>query len=283
MGEPLPAEVGLGEWQVLVPLAAGVVGLLLGSFLNVCIYRIPRDLSVVAPRSFCPGCERSIHWFDNIPLLSYSLLRGRCRSCRKAISIRYPLVEFLTAVAFGAVAYRYGITVQGCKWAAFESLLIVLFWTDLETWLLPDEFTLGGTAAGILFALLVGVGGPIGDLILGTIAPVWQSLLNMAAGALLLAGPLWLAASVYGRLRKVDALGLGDVKLILMMGAFLGLGYGLMALTLGTVCGAVVGVPLALAARKSLAQYEVPFGTFLCGAAALVPLLIPIAGPAIRP
>ncbi len=278
----LPADLNGGPQQMLLAAGAAVVGLLIGSFLNVCIYRIPRDLSVVSPRSFCPGCERPISWFDNIPLLSYALLQGRCRSCHEAIPIRYAMVELLTAVAFGAVAYRYGLTASGCKWGLFESLLIVLFWTDVETWLLPDEFTLGGTAAAFLLALPVSVRGPIGEYVLGNLAPLWQSLLNAAAGGLLLAGPLWLTANVYGRLRKVDALGLGDVKLIMMIGSFLGLGLGLMALGLGAISGTLVGVPLALAARKSLSQFEVPFGAFLCSAAALLPLVISASEPSIR-
>ena len=263
-------------------ILSALAGALIGSFLNVCIFRIPRDLSVVTPRSFCPRCEHPVAAFDNVPLLSWLLLRGRCRHCGGSISPRYPLVELLTALAFGCVAARYGWNLSGLKWTVFEALMIVLFFTDLETRILPDEFTLGGTVAAILFAFFVYVPGVAGELLLTTIRPAWQSLANLAIAAILLPGPLWLAAEAYGRIRKVDALGFGDVKLLLLLGCFLGFGPGLLALTLGAVAGALVGIPMALVARQKLSSFEVPFGSFLCGASALLPLLAQAAGPQIR-
>ncbi|MBV9763603.1 MAG: prepilin peptidase, partial [Acidobacteriaceae bacterium] len=140
------------ESQIAFVAIATIVGLVTGSFLNVCIYRIPRDVSIVFPRSFCVECGKQISWYDNVPLLSYALLHGRCRFCRKPIELRYPIVELMTAVVFIAIAIRYGWSVAALKWAVFEATLIVLFWTDLEERILPDELTLGGFAAGLIFA-----------------------------------------------------------------------------------------------------------------------------------
>ncbi|MBV9183522.1 MAG: prepilin peptidase, partial [Acidobacteria bacterium] len=180
------------DWQIFCTVAAGVFGLLLGSFLNVCVYRIPRNISIVRPRSFCPHCERQIPWYDNLPLLSYANLKGRCRSCEEAIGVRYPLVELTTAVLFTGIAVRYGWTFLALKWALFESILVVLFCTDLEDRILPDELTLGGTVIGVIFAVFVMVPGSFGELLLVGSKAVWQSLFNAALGAMILAGPIWL-------------------------------------------------------------------------------------------
>jgi leader peptidase (prepilin peptidase)/N-methyltransferase len=136
-------------------ILAGLVGLLIGSFLNVCIYRLPRDLSVVSPRSFCPQCEGPIAWFDNIPLVSYFVLRMRCRKCGKRIPLRYPLVELLTGAAFFCAVWALGLTAAALKFSVFGAVVIALVFSDLEERILPDEFTLGGTALGILFAIFV--------------------------------------------------------------------------------------------------------------------------------
>lgn len=256
---------------VYLPITA-VAGLLIGSFLNVCIYRVMRDLSVVTPRSFCPQCEKPIAWYDNVPLLSFFLLRGKCRGCSTKIPLRYPLVEALTAAAFMLVAYRYGWTLVALKWIVFESLMIVLFWTDLEERILPDEFTLGGAVVGIAFAFFIFVPGVLGQLLLEGRKPVWQSLFNMGVGAALISGPIWLAGMIYAKWRKREGLGLGDVKLLAVMGMFLGLDQGIEALLMGAVGGSMIGVAYLLATRKDPGSYELPFGSFLCAAAALVPL-----------
>ena len=130
---------------------AAVAGLLIGSFLNVCIYRVPRDLSVVHPRSFCPECGKPVAWYDNIPLFSYVRLKGRCRDCGKSIGIRYPLVELITALFFAASVAKYGWNIDSLKWCVFQGIMTVLFWVDLEERILPDEFTLGGSALGLAF------------------------------------------------------------------------------------------------------------------------------------
>jgi leader peptidase (prepilin peptidase)/N-methyltransferase len=255
---------------------AGIAGLLFGSFLNVCIYRMPRDLSVVAPRSFCPECGARIAWRDNIPLLSYAFLRGRCRQCGKGIGIRYPLVEASLAALLVATTWRYGWTAKGLKWAVFEAIMVALFWTDIEERLLPDEFTLGGTLAGVGFALFVMVPGAAAELLLPERRPVVQSLANAGVAALFIAGPVWFIGFAYSHLRKKEGLGLGDVKLLLLLGAFLGLEDGLLALLIGAVAGSVLGLIYVRAMHKDAASYELPFGSFLCAGGALVPLLVKI-------
>jgi len=249
--------------RLLVEIVLGAVfGLLIGSFLNVCIYRIPRDLSVVTPRSFCPECGQSIAWYHNIPLLSFVWLRGRCRYCGKAIGLRYAAVELITAVLFAWTLARYGLSPLTAKWLVFEALLMVLFWTDLEERILPDEVTVGGILAGLIFAAVAPNG-------LG----VWGSLLDAVIGGLGLAIPIWLLGILYQRIRKREGLGLGDVKLLALLGVFLGLTQGVEALMLGAIGGSLIGLAYILITRKKAATYELPFGSFLCASGAIVPLL----------
>ena len=264
----LPAEL-----MPYFPALAVIAGLLFGSFLNVCIYRVPRDLSVVTPRSFCPQCGVAIHWYDNVPVLSYVMLRGRARCCGVSIGVQYVAVELMTTAAFLAVALRYGWTPAALKWMAFEAILVVLFWTDLQERILPDEFTLGGTALGLVFALMIPVPGIMGQLILPNSKMAWQSLLEAGLGALLTAGPLWLVGAVYLRLRGREGLGLGDVKLLILIGVFLGLEQSLAALLVSTVAGSIIGLAYIWWKRKTAATYELPLGTFLCAGGALAPLL----------
>lgn len=252
---------------------AGVFGLLFGSFLNVCIYRIPRDISVVLPRSFCPECGHSIAAYDNIPLFSYLLLKGHCRACRKSIGWRYPLVEFATAVLFALIAWRYGWSLSALKWAIFELLMVALFWIDLEERLLPDELTLGGSLAGLLLAVFVRVPGILSD-----VSPVQNGILlslgNAALAACVFAGILWAIGKLYFMIRHRQGVGLGDVKLLLLFGVFLGLQNCLYALLIGSVAGTAISVVFLIAARKDPLTYELPYGTFLCAGAALVPLVL---------
>jgi leader peptidase (prepilin peptidase)/N-methyltransferase len=251
---------------------AAAFGLIFGSFLNVCIYRLPRDLSVVTPRSFCPECGASVAWHDNVPVLSFALLKGRCRHCQKAIGVRYPAVELTTAVLFALVVFLYGWNLVALKWIVFESVLVVLFWTDLEERLLLDEFTLGGSVLGLLFAAFVAVPGFIGLFVPFRKELPWQSILNSASAAFLLSVPIYAIGALYSRVRRRDALGLGDVKLLVLLGTFLGVERGILALLLGSVAGSVIGIVFIKLARKSIASYELPFGSFLCAAAALIPL-----------
>jgi leader peptidase (prepilin peptidase) / N-methyltransferase len=237
-------------------LVALLAGLLIGSFLNVCIYRLPRDLSVIAPRSYCPHCERTIAWYDNIPVLSFLILRGRCRHCRKRISIRYPLVELATGIAFAICAASLGASLGALKWSVFSALLIALIAADLEERILPDEFTLGGTAIGLIFAAL------------SHFDPRLISLAASAFGAAIASGALWLVGWLYKKVRHREGLGLGDVKMLAMMGAFLGAPDTLLAFIAGSAFGAVTGLVYILVTRKDPSTYQLPFGTFL-GAAAL--------------
>lgn len=227
-------------------LVLGIFGLMVGSFLNVCIGRLPAGESIATPRSHCPRCRTFIAWYDNIPVLSYLVLGGKCRACKLPISVRYPIVELLTGVAF--VLQGFAVGEDWPLLAArlvFTALLIALFGTDLETMRLPDVLTLPGIA-------------------LGVIASVWlppglvASLLGAALGAAILYGIRWL----WFRLKGIEAMGLGDVKMLAMIGAFLGWQLVLVVLFLSSLAGAFIGLSLAAIRRRTLAS-KLPFGTFL--------------------
>ncbi len=262
----MPAET------VLYCTLAALFGLLIGSFLNVCIYRLPRDLSVVMPRSFCPECGTQIGWRDNIPMLSYALLKGRCRQCANAIGVRYPLVEFSTAVLFAVLVARYGWDMAALKWCVFTAIMTVLFWVDLEERILPDEFTLGGSAVGLVFACLGPTPGGLGELFLPNARPVWRSLLESVGGAFILTIPISAIGLLWGRLRRKEMLGLGDVKLLPCIGVFLGIENGILALLIGSLAGVLIGGGFIYLARKKASEYELPLGSFYCAAAVAVPL-----------
>jgi len=159
------------------------------------------------------------------------------------------------------------------KWALFEAIIITLFWTDIEERILPDELTLGGSLAGLLVALFVRVPGQLAELFLPGAKAVSQSLFNAGLGALVLAGPIWMLGMIYARVRGREGLGFGDVKLLVLLGVFLGLENGLAALLVGVVSGSIIGIAYIWLAGKKASTYELPFGSFLCAGAALVPLL----------
>ncbi|HYZ85494.1 MAG TPA: prepilin peptidase [Bryobacteraceae bacterium] len=239
-------------------------GLLIGSFLNVCIYRLPRDLSVVRPRSFCPECEKQIAWYDNIPVLSFLLLGGRCRYCKARFSWRYPVVELLTGVVFFLGVYKLGLSWAAARFCLYAAYLVALLFTDLETRILPDEFTKSGIVLGLLFAPLAHLPVLFGYLILPAGAPLWQtSLVESGLGAFVPSAFLWLTGWLYERIRKREGLGFGDVKMIAMIGAFTGLSGALTVLLYGSVLGTVVGLLFIAITRKSMATYELPLGSFL--------------------
>ena len=210
--------------------ATFALGLAFGSFLNVCIYRLPRGLSTVRPGSACPNCSQPIRFYDNLPVLSWIILRGRCRDCKSPISPRYLIVELLTAALFLACYWQFGLTLAALKYCCFGFLLLGLIFTDAETQLLPDKLTLPGTALGLLFSLVV----PVNDLA-SQLLPQWVSpqtnsylppqLLSFAdslLGALVGASFIYGVGAIYLRARGVEGMGFGDVKLMAIVGAFLG-------------------------------------------------------------
>lgn len=239
------------SWFALTVTAA--YGLVIGSFLNVVIHRLPRGMSVVRPRSSCPHCGAPIAWYDNLPVLSYLALRGRCRHCRAPIALRYPLVEVATAALLVAVSLRFGASLAGAEAAVFALLLLPLGVIDLEHHLLPDWLTLPGIALGLAFSAA------------GGLVTVGNALVGALLGAAL---PL-LVIVLYRLIRGVEGMGLGDVKLLAMIGGFLGWRGVLLTLCLGACAGAAVGVGL-VAAGRGRADTELPFGTFLAAAALLV-------------
>lgn len=259
---------------MLEPALAFLAGLLIGSFLNVCIYRMPRDLSVVSPRSFCPACEHPVAWYDNVPVLSYLALRGHCRHCAKPIPLRYPLVEALTGVLFFVFVLVLGPTLAALKLCVFSALIVGLVFADLEERILPDELTLGGVGLGLVFSLLV----PFHETFSGVFLPphwshTWISLAESALGALLPGLLLWILGVLYLKIRKKEGLGLGDVKMVAMIGAFLGIQGAIWTVMLGSILGSVIGLIYIYGAHKDPGSYELPFGTFL-GAGALVAALL---------
>ena len=256
----------------LASILAFAFGLLIGSFLNVCIHRWPQDLSVVSPRSHCPSCEGLIAWYDNIPVLSWIILRARCRHCSQTISWRYPLVELLTAICFCFFVAQLGLTPAALKYCIFAAMLIALVFSDFETLLLPDQFTIGGFLIGIAFAPFV----PVPDttfrfsaMIAGFHPGVRMTSLGEALlGSLLPAGSLWLLGWLFEKFRHKEGLGFGDVKMIAMVGAFLGLRGALLTVILGSVAGSVIGIVYIKLTRQDAGEAQLPFGSFL-GAAAL--------------
>ena len=236
-----------------VPAVAAVYGLVFGSFLNVVVYRLPRRMSLLRPRSHCPACGAPVRWFDNVPLVSYVLLLGRCRACRSRISARYPAVELAAGALAAAVAVRFGLTVAGAEAMLLVMLLLPLAFIDLEHHLLPDVLTLPGVALGLAASAA------------GGLVPFADALVGAVVGAAL----PYAVIVVYRRLRGVEGMGLGDVKLRAMIGAFLGWRGMLLTLGLGATAGAAVGLTL-IASGRGRRDTELPFGTFLAGAAAAV-------------
>jgi leader peptidase (prepilin peptidase)/N-methyltransferase len=261
---------------VIEAILAFLFGLLIGSFLNVCIYRWPRDLSVVRPRSHCPSCEKTIAWYDNVPLVSYVVLGGQCRYCRARIPFRYPIVELLTGLLFFLYVLALGPSVAALRDCIFAAMLVGLIFSDLEERILPDEFTLGGALVGIAFSWFVQVPDHTAQALLWLLG--WepqgrmQSLMESVFGAAMPALLLWGGGWLYEKVRHREGLGFGDVKLMAMVGAFLGLQGALMTLIIGSLAGSVIGYAYIYLAKKEAATYELPFGTFLGFAALTVSL-----------
>ena len=291
--------------EPLFEAAIFALGLCLGSFLNVCIYRLPRGKSVVTPRSACPKCGNLIPFYHNLPVLSWLILRGKCRSCKQPISPRYLVIELLTGLLFLGCYAHFGLTLAMLKCAVLGYLLLGLVFTDAETKLLPDAMTLPGLALGILFSLVVPVNDLASRIMPGMVSPamrseiswrMWSlsdSLLGAAVGASFLYG----AAAIYLRTRGVEGMGFGDVKLMALIGAFLGTKLTVLTIFAASLAGSLFGLSMVLAvwikrlrrfeargassrissgisskearrrawqsARMVLRFYEMPFGVFL--------------------
>jgi leader peptidase (prepilin peptidase) / N-methyltransferase len=236
-----------------------VLGLTVGSFLNVCIHRIPREQSLMFPPSRCPGCEHRLSWFENVPVLSYAVLGGRCRKCRSRISIRYPLVELATMALFIVHGEVFGWSALLVPRLLFACAMVVLFAIDLEHHLLPNVITLPGIAIGLISSAVLPPG-----------------LVNALIGAAIGGGVLWLIGEAYYRYSGHEGMGGGDVKMLAMIGAFLGWKLVLVTLVLSSFAGSLIGVAV-IALKRGGMKYALPYGTFL----ALGALVASLAGDAI--
>jgi len=259
---------------ILIAVFIFLFGLVIGSFLNVCIVRIPGGKSIVLPSSACPKCGAAIRPYDNIPVISYVLLAGKCRKCKTRISAIYPAVELLTGLLFLACYDTLGLTAEALKWAIFSAIIIVLVFTDFRERLLPDLVNYTGLGLGLTLSLFtkptdgtaVWLANHMFDFPVP--APV-VSLVDALIGAAIGSSLLWLVSEAYFRWRGREGMGLGDVKMMLMAGAFLGAKRTLLTIFTGSVLGSVLGLLFILARRKD-SQYELPFGSFLGMAALLV-------------
>jgi leader peptidase (prepilin peptidase)/N-methyltransferase len=255
--------------MLINPLVYALFGLVIGSFLNVCIYRIPLGKSVAFPGSHCPHCGKPIRFYDNVPVLSFLLLRGKCRSCGARISYQYPFVELLTGLAFLACALKWNFSPPTFVNSLLLSIVIILIFVDYHHRILPNILTLPGAAAGILLS-------PFqaqyfyGDLLSAKAASMlWPRNPGLilpwtgaVLGALVGGGSLLLVALFYEKIRKKQGLGMGDVKMMAMVGAFLGWGFALLTIFAGSLLGSLVGIFLMLFRSMSL-QTKLAFGVFL--------------------
>ncbi|MBI3668505.1 MAG: prepilin peptidase [Acidobacteria bacterium] len=257
-------------------IAAGVfvLGLVIGSFLNVCIRRIPRDASIVLPASRCPSCQATIKPYDNIPVLSWLKLGGKCRHCKQKISALYPAVELLTGLLFLACFFAFGLSLDALKWAVFSALMIVLTITDVRERILPDKVNFTGLGIGIALSFFAR---PVDGTALWLANRLFAfqpprpvlSFADALLGAAVGSGLLWLVGEGYFRLRGREGMGLGDVKMMAMAGAFLGLKRTLLTILAGSLLGSVIGLLVIALAGKGR-DYELPFGAFLGAGALLV-------------
>ena len=250
-------------------------GLAIGSFLNVCIARLPLEESVVHPRSRCPQCRKLIAWYDNFPVLSYVILRGHCRNCRKSISARYPGVELLTGVVSVFLFWKFGLSIEWGVFLVFSAALITLAFIDIDHRILPDPITLNGIWIGIVVNVVLATPSPLISNLLDrggySLSPRWVSLLASLTGAVIGGGLLWLVGEAYFRVRGIEGMGFGDVKMMAMVGAFLGAPLVLLTIMVGSILGAIIGLALIQFGGKHR-DYELPFGTFLSLAAILAVL-----------
>ncbi len=263
-------------------IVAGVFGLIIGSFLNVVIHRLPREDSIVLPSSKCPSCGAAIAFYDNVPVLSYVMLGGRCRNCKTHISARYPAVEALTAFLFVVTAWHDGLSVALPFDLIFVTAVTALVFIDAEHMILPNAITYPGMVFALVARLAIPLltGTPHFDdlpmLLNGVLAgiPLWAaSLIGALLGALIGGGSLWLMGWTWEKLRGIEAMGLGDVKMMFMAGAYLGWRLTILNIFLGVLSGSLIGIVLMARQGKRNMQMLLPFGVFL-GIGAIAALLI---------
>ena len=278
----LPAESPLGIPLPIACVLIGVLGAMIGSFLNVVIHRLPLEQSIVFPSSTCPKCRNAIKPYDNIPILSFLALRGRCRSCGARISPRYPAVEALTAALFAAVTWHDGLSFALAFDLAFTAALIALVFIDAEHMILPNAITYPGMIFALVTRLAVPyLAGPthFEDLpqlvsVLPAKLPLGAvSLIGALIGALAGGGSLWLMGFLWEKLRGVEAMGFGDVKMMLMVGAYLGWRLTILTILLAAFTGSLAGIAVMLQRGQRNMQMMLPFGNFL-GIGSIASLLI---------
>ncbi len=233
---------------------AFIFGAVIGSFLNVVIYRLPRNKSLISPPSHCPKCGHQIRWYENIPVLSYLFLLGKCSKCKTKIPFRYPFVEILTGVASASTFYKYGLSADYFFVFLFLSLMIALSFIDFDLQIIPDEINLIGFVSGIVYAYL------------RTDFTVLDSLIGAVVGS----GFLFLVGYLYFKFRKIEGLGFGDVKLMAFIGSYVGWFGALFTIFAGSLFGAVIGIGYSfLKKKKNKATFQIPFGPFLAAAAVI--------------
>jgi leader peptidase (prepilin peptidase)/N-methyltransferase len=278
----LPIENLLAPPLPVACALMGVVGAMIGSFLNVVIHRLPREQSIVFPNSACPRCSTRIKAYDNVPILSFLILRGKCRACDAPISPRYPAVEALTGLLFATVTWHDGLSFGLAFDLAFAASILALLFIDAEHMILPNAITY----PGILFALITRavvpyLAGPshFDDLpqLITFFPPAWPvplvSLIGAAIGALAGGGSLWLMGFLWEKLRGVEAMGLGDVKMMLMVGAYLGWRLTILTILIGALSGSLAGISVMIRRGSRNLQMMLPFGIFL-GIGSIISLLI---------
>jgi len=232
----------MNMWHVI----SIIFGAMIGSFLNVCIHRLPKEESIVRPGSHCPKCKTPIQYYDNIPLISFLLLRGKCRYCQASISIQYPIVEAITALSSFFLFITFGVSLSFIYYFSFVAALIVITVIDLYHQIIPDVISLPGIVIGLL-----------GSLVIPQIT-LWSSLIGVLSGG----GSLFLVATVYQWLFKREGMGGGDVKLLAMIGAFLGWKAVILTILLSSFIGSIIGITVMLIKGKDF-KYAIPFGPFL--------------------
>ena len=234
----------MAHW--IVWLGVFILGIILGSFLTVCVHRVPKGLSIVAPRSACPACGKLIRWYDNVPLLSFLWLKGACRACQEAITPRYPIIELANGLGYLLVVWRFGFTWQTIVYAGLFSVFWVVTWIDWDHKIIPDVITLPGIVIGFL----------CGALLLPT--GWFNSILGIVVGGGILLALAWISPYVFGK----EGMGGGDIKFLAMVGAFLGWQQALITLMVASVFGAVIGIGLLALKVMKKGQY-IPFGPYL--------------------